>query len=234
VRAVTPGDPTTVTRRSYNLIAGDYAVRNPAPSPRFGAWCDAWVGAVRADAGTGTGWRAGAVGVARPRVLDAGAGPGQYAAAFVAAGLRPVALDASDAMVALCRTRGVPVVLGDMRRPPFAAGSFDAVWSAASLLHVPRDEVPATLRAWRRVAVPGARLGLTTASGGVDGWEDPPYDTGGERPPPRWFVYHDAPALTALLAGAGWRVVSVSHQAGARRWVMLDAVATEAPAVAGT
>lgn len=50
---------------------------------------------------------------------------------------------------------------------PFAAGSTDAVWSSASLLHIPRSDVPATLRGWHRVLRPGGVLGLIMLLGSL-------------------------------------------------------------------
>lgn len=225
MRAVTPGDPTAVTRRSYDLVAADYAARNATPTPDFATWRDEWVLAVHDFRARRDGAARGGSGVA-PRVLDAGAGPGQYSATFAAAGLHVTALDLSPAMADLARARGVPVVLGDLRRPPFTDATFDGVWSAAALLHVPRDDVPATVREWRRVTLDGGHLALATASGGTDGWEESPYATPGDRPAPRWFVFHDTDGLTALLGSAGWRVESVTRHHGQREWLMVRAVAT--------
>jgi SAM-dependent methyltransferase len=220
-----------VTRQSYDLIAEQYQARNTGSRPEFVAWRDAWVAALHARAAASAASAtpgASAVPVVAtgaPTVLDAGAGPGQHTAALADSGLRAVALDASEAMAALARARGVPVVRGDLRRLPFADGAFDGVWASASLLHVPRDEVPATLAEWRRVAAPGGLLALSTASGGTDGWEDPPYDTGGERPPRRWFTYHDEEPLRGLLDAAGWAVEDVTTFASHRLWLRVLATA---------
>ena len=241
-------DPALVTRRSYELIAGDYEARNAVPTPEYAAWRDEWVTAVRAravrdgaaaarasagvgsDVGVRTGAGAGtnaATGtdVALPVVLDAGAGPGHHAAAFRDAGLRAVALDLSIEMTRRARGRGVAVVRGDLRRLPFARRAFDGVWASASFLHVPAEQAPATLREWRRVTRTGGLLALTTASGGAGGWEDPPYDTGDERPPPRWFVYHDEEPLRRMLDAAGWDVESVETRQSLRTWLQVRAVA---------
>jgi len=55
-------------------------------------------------------------------------------------------------------TTQVPVVGGDLRRLPVADESLDGIWSCASLLHVPRNEVPATLRSWRAALRPEGAL----------------------------------------------------------------------------
>ena len=200
-------DPVPTTRATYELVAHDYETRNAGPTSDLAAARDRWLATLPPDA----------------RVLDAGAGPGHHAQAFVAAGRRAVALDLASAMTHLARRRGVPAVRGDLRRLPFGDGAFDAVWSAAALLHVPRDDAPATLAEWRRVMRPGGRLALMTATGGDDGWEPAPYaGADGAR---RWFVYHDAAGLTALLTAAGWRVDTLTERVAARRWLHVDAVA---------
>jgi SAM-dependent methyltransferase len=245
-----------VTRRSYNLIAASYEERTASPAEEFVAWRAEWAAAVRDAAPARSGARAGGAPArdgapggavparsgapgdaaparsgapgtaAAPVVLDAGAGPGQHTEALATAGLRAVALDLSREMALRARRRGVPVVLGDQRRLPFGDGTFDGVWSSAALLHVPREDVPATLGEWRRVTRPGGLLALSTATGGTDGWEDPPYDTAGEHPPPRWYVYHDEAPLRALLDAAGWAVASVGTRPGAMRdWLQVRAVA---------
>ena len=202
-------DPVVVTRSSYGVLADAYAATTAVTRPELAAWRDAWAATLPG----------------RGRVLDAGCGPGQHAAAFAAAGLRAVALDLTPAMAALARAR-VPAVVGDLRRLAFADGAFAGVWSSASLLHVPRDDAGTALRELRRVTADGGALALITATGGTDGWESPQYDTGPARPPPRFFVYHDEASLRTLLTDAGWAVRSVRFEPGELRdwlWVTADA-----------
>ena len=45
-----------------------------------------------------------------------------------------------------------------MRTLPFADGAFDGLWSSASLLHLAREDVPATLEEFGRVLVPDGAL----------------------------------------------------------------------------
>lgn len=64
-------------------------------------------------------------------VLDLGCGDGRHLAPLAATGLRVVGLDLSAPLLAAARGRapGVPLVRGDMRRLPFAAGSLASVLS---------------------------------------------------------------------------------------------------------
>jgi hypothetical protein len=122
-----------------------------------------------------------------------------------------------------------------MRHLPYRDGELDGIWSTAALLHVPRADVPDTLRGWRRCLASGGILGLSTAVGDHEGWEpvterqasphagDPAHGLseplrGSLR---RWFVYHQPDALVALLADAGFEVTSTAERATHRRWLQV-------------
>jgi len=71
-----------------------------------------------------TGWTSGW------RVLDVGCGPGRHAAALEGAGVRPVGLDLSSALLRRAReVTSAPLVRADMRRLPIRAHSVDACLS---------------------------------------------------------------------------------------------------------
>lgn len=208
---MTVTDPVATTLAAYDLVAGDYATRNAAATADHVAHQEEFAALV------------GAGGL----VADAGCGPGRDALWFAARGLRVAALDGSRAMVTRAAAAGVPVARADLRALPVRDGALDGLWSSASLLHVPRPQVPAVLRDWRRCLRAGGVLGLTTSTGGDEGWEVVPYDVAAgplAAPVQRWFVHHDRDPLLALLAGAGLTVTSVAERIGARRWLQVLAV----------
>jgi SAM-dependent methyltransferase len=102
--------------------------------------------------------------VANLDVLDAGCAAGEHALWLSERGARVIALDASDAMVALARERlgeRARVLRADLDAPlPFGAGAFDLVVSSLTL-HYLRDWLP-VLRELARVLRPGGRLVLST------------------------------------------------------------------------
>lgn len=94
----------------------------------------------------------------RARILDAGCGSGRDALAFQRLGHNVVATDASSAMA-----RHASGVLNQevlhLRHEEIAfVDEFDGIWSNASLLHVPRADLPEVFGRLRRALVPGGVL----------------------------------------------------------------------------
>lgn len=207
-----PGDDpqTTATAATYDRIAPEYAERSDDAgcSPDFLAW------------------RAGLLTSAGP-LLDLGCGPGRDLAAFRTAGIPCLGVDLSGGMLALAAQRGLPVVRGDLRRPPVRPRSAGTVYSCAALLHVPREQVGATLRAWHALLHPGGRLHLSTSLGDGEGWEVVPYapDRGprGGQPLHRWFVHHELEGLLTAIRHAGFVVEQARTRTAHRTWAMVDA-----------
>lgn len=122
-------------------------------------------------------------------VLDLGVGTGRELPALLDAGHRPVGLDFSPEMLALCRKRGraVPLVEADLwQRLPFDDASFDAVIALhGTLAHPPDDEALARL--------PG-EIARVLRPGGV---------FAAEVPTPAWLTrVASSPASGALRARA--------------------------------
>jgi SAM-dependent methyltransferase len=89
------------------------------------------------------------------RVLDAGCGSGRDARLFRSWGFSVTATEAAPALAALARAHaGVDVKVMTFDQMDWTE-AFDGIWACASLLHVPRTDLPATLRRLRRALVPG-------------------------------------------------------------------------------
>lgn len=144
------------------------------------------------------------------RLLDAGCGTGQWAIAFAHLGCRVTAQDLAPAMVDRARVhardRGVEITFreGDLTTLPDAPATFDAI-HARVVLHFLQD-VPATLREFRRVLKPGGRIWAS-----VPGALSPIYNRSWRR-----FVDSDNVGtsfmvpweLEALLREGGWTIVT--------------------------
>lgn len=95
---------------------------------------------------------------ARPgeSILDLGCGDGQLTARIAAIGVDVRGLDASAAMVAAARQRGISAVNANAERLPFPDAAFDAVFSNAAL-HWVRDH-DSMMAEVHRVLKPGGRF----------------------------------------------------------------------------
>jgi len=89
------------------------------------------------------------------RILDLGCGDGLLTTKLVAAGAHVLGVDASPAMIATARSRGIEAWLCDAEALPFDE-EFDAVFSNAAL-HWVRDQ-DAMLAGVRRALKPGGRF----------------------------------------------------------------------------
>src|SRR3954447_20899945 len=126
-------------------------------------------------------------------ILDAGCGPGRDAKAFCERGFHVTAFDASPAMVALCtRHASIPALQLRFHDVNFEA-EFDGVWACASLLHVPRAELPETIRRLARALKAGGIFYMSFQSGE------------GERVEPdgRLFTNFTLVALRQMIDGIG-------------------------------
>jgi SAM-dependent methyltransferase len=166
------------------------------------------------------------------RVLDLGAGSGR--ATIMVALARPNArvtgLDlyqgyfgiegnTPDRLMANARAAGVAdrvdATVGDMRKLPFEAGSFEAALSAFAIDHLPRKDIPGALGEAARVLKPnGQFLYLGLNSDGYVRFVFPPLHGHG------WWHRSEMPdAWRALLTDAGFDVIGIGTQPGTL-WVL--------------
>ena len=161
------------------------------------------------------------------RILDLGCGDGALTVDLVARGADVIGVDASPAMVAAARGRGLRAETADAQDLPFAAGSFDAVFSNA-VLHWVRDQ-DAVLAQVRRVLRPGGRFVAEFAGqGNVAGIGIAVAGALLARGLPAtnpWFAPTPA-AYTSRLEAAGFEVAHVEHfprptplPSGLRAWL---------------
>ena len=97
------------------------------------------------------------------RILEVGCGEGELAERFVRElGCDVVAIDQSERMVDLTRSRGVDARVADVQALPFRDGEFDCALAAWMLYHV--RAVDRALAELARVLRPGGRLVAVTNS----------------------------------------------------------------------
>ena len=136
------------------------------------------------------------------RILDAGCGTGRDALEFIRLGYEVTALDPSPAMLRYCNRKiREAKLVKETERAAKASRSqemtfdeisfrneFDGVWAAASLLHVPVQAMPETLRILLRSLKPKGVLFFSMK-----------YGTGEHEWDARFYTYYDRRAIREIL-----------------------------------
>ncbi|HEX6511150.1 MAG TPA: class I SAM-dependent methyltransferase [Chloroflexota bacterium] len=137
------------------------------------------------------------------RVLDLGCGPGQDAMRMQRHGLEVLGIDLSEGMVRRARKKGVEARIGDYQALDLPPNSFDGVWAARSLQHLPKKDLPPVLATIAALLAPGGRLYMVVYEGEGEGSlaSDLDYYT-----VQRYFAFYRQPEVRALLVQAGFRV----------------------------
>lgn len=162
----------------------------------------------------------------RAALLDLGCGAGQDARGLFARRHHVVGhvvgLDRTWPLLAYARRRNrrVPLIHGDMRALPFRPGAFDAIWAAASLIHLPKPALRRLLRALRTMVPRGGLLAATVAHGRHAGFLRTGWIPG------RYFARWHRAELKRALCLAGWEVLTlraVVNRERKGRWLVLIA-----------
>lgn len=140
------------------------------------------------------------------KILDVGSGPGQFAKHMIEKGFEVIGIDFSKEMVAIAKGK-VPTVdfrHMDMRHLDFPNSSFDGAFSAYSLIHIPSEEVLATLKGFHRVLKAGGYVEIAVQKGEADKIIDEPF-----MPTEKMFFnFFTEERIAKFLEDAGFQVVS--------------------------
>lgn len=110
------------------------------------------------------------------KILDIGCGPGTFTKYLREKGFDVQGIDLSEEMIKIAR-RKIPDVdfkLMDMRKLEFEENSFDALLAAYSLIHIPSEEIPHTLKGFFKILKPGGSIMIIAQGGEADRIVDEP------------------------------------------------------------
>lgn len=154
------------------------------------------------------------------RLLDLGCGGGRDAGDLDLRGYRVVGVDRTSALLSAGRRRyrSLPLVRADLRQLPFHAMSFDGLWAAASLMHLPKPEARRILADLCKLVRPGGLFAATVTYGMksrlvTDGWV-----------PGRYFARWKKDELARVVRRAGWTIIElkvVANRERKGRWLNL-------------
>jgi SAM-dependent methyltransferase len=149
-------------------------------------------------------------------VLELGAGFGRDALYLQSLGFAVIPTDAALSFVGELQQRGFPAYQLNVLTDEIPAA--DVIYANAVFLHLTRAELTETLSRCRAALNPQGRLIFTLKQGSGEEWSEEKLSA------PRYFVYWEAPALTALLQGAGFSSVSIAGEwSGSSSWLMVTA-----------
>lgn len=156
-------------------------------------------------------------------LLDLGCGGGQDSNDLGQRGYRVVGVDRASALLSAGRRRyrSLPLICADLRDLPFQATSFDGLWAAASLMHLPKPVARRTLADLCQLVRPGGLFAATVTYGVksrlvTDGWV-----------PGRYFARWKMDELARAVRRAGWTILElnvVTNRERKGRWLNLLAV----------
>lgn len=135
-------------------------------------------------------------------ILDLGCGPGRDAAVFTNKGYEVTGIDPSGKLLEIARDAAPFSIFqhGYAEDIPFMDEEFSGVWACASLLHVPRANLPRALNEVYRVSRPGAIFAPSFKRGeGEEMFKDNRY--GGVE---KFFSYYQRSEIEEMLENSGF------------------------------
>ena len=133
----------------------------------------------------------------RSKIIDIGCGAGRDVYQFLENGHTVLGLDYSAGLLAEAAKRmNGAFVQADMRALPLAPSCFDGAWLSASLLHLPKTEVPGVLAGVHACLKTGGVVYISVKVGQGEEWEN--------REGPRFFSYFEDAEISHLVTQAGF------------------------------
>lgn len=157
------------------------------------------------------------------RILDIGCGTGVHMSMFLARGFDVIGVEPSPGMRQVAASRGILVVDGAFEMlDQLDLPKVNAIWCAASLLHVPASRLTDVLLVLRSLLLSEGVLYITVRLGEGSKWDN--FD-GSNDAVARFIQLYDESLLIAALLESGYQVVTkeieASYWGRPSRWINL-------------
>lgn len=139
-------------------------------------------------------------------ILDLGCGDGRDALIFSERGFKVTGIDLSDEMLNIARKKVNSGIFEkmDIRSLKFKDCSFDGIWAVASLLHVPKKDIPRVLSESYRVLNRGGIMYASVKVGeGAEIKIDKRYDESAFK----FYSYFQPAEFERFVRGVGFKVL---------------------------
>lgn len=145
------------------------------------------------------------------RILEIGSGSGKDASALIALGYDYTGTDASEGLLKVAQKRNPEAILKlvAVHDLDFPEHEFDGFWTAATLLHIPKDRIDEALQKIKSQVKLGG-VGFITMKAGSGEREDP--ETG------RWFAYYSKEEFQKTLEKNDFQIIEVKTRKGEKDW----------------
>ena len=188
-------DELSRTRQTYGKIASQYG-KDHSDIEEVAKYADFFVSNIEGN------------------ILDIGCGPGRDSRYFEENGLFSIGIDITPEFIAMAKENspGSEFSQMDARYLAFPEGRFDGVWACASLLHLPREDMPMAIGEAYRALKDGGLLFVSLKEGSGERYV-------GER----YFSYYSENEITGILEDAGFTIVSVEKEKKKDDWISVFA-----------
>lgn len=153
------------------------------------------------------------------KVIEIGSGAGKDAAALIKMGYKYTGTDASKGLITVAQQRNpnATFINKSVDELDFPDGSFDGFWTAATLLHIPKDRIDTALQSIKRV-IKSEGIGFISMKAGSGERID--LETG------RWFSYYSQEEFKEVLVRNKFNIIGQETRKGEKDWWLVYYVRT--------
>lgn len=145
--------------------------------------------------------------IPNPRILDIGCGSGRDAKIFQSMGAEVIGIDFCANLLEIAKAHApqVDFQLMDIEELDFPLETFDAVWAACSLLHLPKSALPGVIQRIHAILEEDGYFYLTLKKGADEILE---LDERYEGKPQKFWAYYEQDEIKKILQDAQFAVLS--------------------------